>query len=87
MSTQSTKVVVVDTDDGRVMASASAPHDVTGSRGARESDPDRWEGGMASCLAQTSLAADVGAISVAAQQHGLVALGADGRPLRPAMLW
>ena len=27
------------------------------------------------------------AISVAAQQHGLVVLDADGRPLRPAVLW
>jgi xylulokinase len=29
----------------------------------------------------------VSGVSIAAQQHGLVVLGADGRPLRPAILW
>jgi xylulokinase len=38
-------------------------------------------------LAQTGHASDVAAISIAAQQHGLVTLDARGRPVRPAILW
>ena len=41
-STQATKVLVVDPDDGRVVASGRAPHEVTGTGGARETDPEVW---------------------------------------------
>jgi xylulokinase len=86
-STQATKVLVVDPDDGTVVASGRAPHEVTGSGGARETDPAVWWEALRTALDQTGRAADVGAISVAGQQHGLVVCGADGRPLRPAVLW
>lgn len=85
-STQSTKVVVVD-DAGKVVAQASAPHRVTGTGGARETDPAVWESALATALAATGRANAVAAISVAGQQHGLVVVGGDGRPLRPAVLW
>jgi xylulokinase len=86
-STQATKVLVVDADDGRVVASGRAPHEVTGSGGARETDPPVWWEALRAALAQTGRAAEVAAISVAGQQHGLVVSGADGHPLRPAVLW
>jgi len=90
-STQSTKVVIVDTATGEVVGTGTAPHVVTGTGGARETDPGCWEGALAEALhkAVASLPASgkVAAISVGAQQHGLVVLGADGSPLRPALLW
>jgi xylulokinase len=85
-STQSTKVLVVD-ETGRVVAHASAPHRVTGTDGARESDPSGWEEALATALAATGLSPDIAAISIGGQQHGLVVVDGSGQPLRPAVLW
>jgi xylulokinase len=87
VSTQASKVLVVDPEDGRVAATGRAPHEVTGTGGAREADPEVWWQALRAALSRTGLAGDVGAISVAGQQHGLVVLDGDGRPLRPAILW
>jgi xylulokinase len=86
-STQSTKVVLVDVETGRVVAQGHAPHAVEGSDGARETHPDVWWEALRKALAQTERAAEVAAISIAGQQHGLVCLDGSGRPIRPAALW
>ena len=86
-STQATKVLVADASDGAVVASGHAAHEVRGTGGARETEPGVWWDALRAALAGTGLAGEVEAISIAGQQHGLVALGADGRPLRPAILW
>jgi xylulokinase len=80
-------VLVVDPDDGRVVATGRAPHEVTGTGGGRETDPEVWWRALALALEDSGAAADVAAISVAGQQHGLVALDGDGRAVRPAILW
>jgi xylulokinase len=86
-STQATKVLLVDAESGRVEATGRAAHTVTGDGGARETDPRAWWEALRLALAATGRAAEVDAISIAGQQHGLVVLGADREPLRPAMLW
>ena len=86
-STQSTTVVVVDADTGEQVARGRAPHEVSGTGGARESDPLGWWTALRDALAMTGRARDIAAISIGAQQHGLVALDAAGEPLRPAVLW
>lgn len=86
-STQATKVVVVDSGTGAVVASGRADHQVTGERGASESDPRQWWDALCAAVATTGRGSDIRAISIAGQQHGLVTLGADHQPLRPAMLW
>jgi xylulokinase len=86
-STQATKVVVVDTADGTIVATGRAVHRVTGTGGARETDPEVWWTALGAALHDTGRAADVDAISVGGQQHGLVVLDRAGRPLRPALLW
>ncbi|HEU6439994.1 MAG TPA: xylulokinase [Terriglobales bacterium] len=86
-STQSTKVVVIDSENGEIVATGRAEHTVTGTEGARETHPDIWWKALCDAIAQTGLAGRIEAISVAGQQHGLVCLDASGRPLRPAMLW
>jgi xylulokinase len=86
-STQSTKVVVVDADTGQRAGQGQASHAVSGTEGARETHPDVWWEALRTALAETGLASEIAAISVAGQQHGLVCLDAAGKPLRPAMLW
>lgn len=86
-STQATKVVVVDADSGKLIASGRVAHEVYRSGAASETDPQNWWGALAGALAQTGCSGEVAAVSVAAQQLGIVALDASHRPLRRAILW
>jgi len=86
-STQTTKALIVDVESGELVSWGRAHHEVTGHDGARETDPAIWWEALRDALAETGRAGEVGAISVAAQQHGLVVTDADGAPLRPAVLW
>ncbi|MFC9324574.1 xylulokinase [Kitasatospora sp. NPDC057015] len=86
-STQTTKALAVDLDTGAVLGEGRAPHTVTGTGGARESDPEQWWQALCIALAGTGHAGTAAAVSVAGQQHGLVTLDRGGRPVRPAMLW
>lgn len=86
-STQATKVVLVEPESGRRVAVGRAPHHVSGSAGARESDPKEWWTALGRALHRTGRAREVAAISVAAQQHGLVTLDGRGHTVRPAILW
>lgn len=79
-STQSTKAVLVDADDGTVVAQQSAPHPP-----GTEVDPRAWLEAVDAATAGLLERAD--AVAVAGQQHGMVALGKDGRPVRDALLW
>ncbi|MEU8519839.1 xylulokinase [Streptomyces sp. NPDC048577] len=91
-STQSTKAAVVDSATGALLAVGRAPHTVTGTDGARESDPGQWWSALRDAVGRGLRDAGVPAravvaIAVAGQQHGLVVLDGDGTPLRPALLW
>ncbi|MEX0676631.1 MAG: FGGY family carbohydrate kinase, partial [Pirellulales bacterium] len=86
-STQATKVVVIDVDEGKLIAGGRVAHDVFRSGAASETDPENWWDALAAALAQTECVDEVDSISVAAQQLGVVALDADFRPLRRAILW
>lgn len=81
-STQSCTVVVVDAADGRVVRSGRARHPE-----GTEVDPEHWWRALQEALAAAGGLDDVAAVSVGGQQHGLVALDADGAVLRPALLW
>ncbi|PQZ89580.1 xylulokinase [Arthrobacter sp. MYb227] len=77
-STQSTKVVRVDAETGEILSKTSAPHpDGTSIR------PERWW----EALESQGTLDDVAALSVSAQQHGMVALDASGAPVHDALLW
>lgn len=80
-STQSCKVLVVDPETGAIVRSGTAAHP-----DGTEVDPAYWW----DALGQASTAADltgVRAMSVAGQQHGMVALDHAGEVVRPALLW
>ncbi len=79
-STQSTKALLVDSDDGRVVDSRSAPHPA-----GTEVDPRAWL--TAVDAATDGLLDRADAVSVGGQQHGMVALDDSGTPVRDALLW
>lgn len=79
-STQSTKAVLVDADDGTVVTQRSAPHPP-----GTEVDPEAWL--RAVDAAADGLVERAAAVSVSGQQHGMVALDDAGRPVRDALLW
>lgn len=81
-STQSCKVVVRDGASGRLVRSGAAAHPP-----GTEVDPQAWWDAFEAAVAEAGGLADVEAISVGGQQHGLVCLDADGRVIRPALLW
>ena len=79
-STQSTKVVLCQAEDGAIVATASAPHP-----DGTECDPEYWW--QALRQAGDGLLDQAAAVGVAAQQHGMVALDEAGQVIRPAILW
>ncbi|HLK01907.1 MAG TPA: xylulokinase [Streptosporangiaceae bacterium] len=79
-STQSTKVLLCDAESGAVVGSGNAPHP-----DGTECDPELWWDAL--CSAGAGLLSRAGAIGVAAQQHGMVALSEAGQVVRPALLW
>ena len=84
-STQSTKVEIRDQETGAVVASASAPHPAVMAP-LSEQDPASWWTAFEHAWAQVG-SPNVAAISVGGQQHGMVALDADGVAVHPAKLW
>jgi len=84
-STQSTKVEIRDADTGQLWGSGQRPHPAT-TPPRSEQDPGSWWSALVQAWHDAGRY-NVAAISVAGQQHGLVALGEDNRPLRPAKLW
>ncbi|GAB3600375.1 xylulokinase [Microbacterium tumbae] len=81
-STQSCKVVVRDLDTGSVVRTGRASHP-----DGTEVDPSAWWDALRSALAEAGGLADVAAVGIGGQQHGLVALDVEGRVIRPALLW
>lgn len=83
-STQSTKALVVDGETGRVVAEGRAPHPP-----GTEVGPQAWWDACHDATGQATvrIARPIEALSVAGQQHGLVALDASNRVVRPALLW
>ncbi|WP_022687107.1 xylulokinase [Sphingomonas phyllosphaerae] len=89
IGTSGVKAVVIDRD-GSIAAQGTAaltvqrPHPLWS-----EQDPDAWW--QATDAAVRALPADVRravrGVGVAGQMHGATLLGADDRPLRPAILW
>ena len=81
-STQSCKVVIRELETGRVVRKGSAKHP-----DGTEIDPEFWWAALNQAISAAGGIDDVEAISIAAQQHGMVALDAQGEVIRPALLW
>lgn len=81
-STQSCKVLVVDSATGAVVRRGRAPHP-----DGTEVHPDHWWTALGAAVADAGGLDDVAAVSVGGQQHGMVALDDVGGVVRPALLW
>jgi xylulokinase len=81
-STQSCKVVVRDADSGELVRSGQAQHP-----DGTEVHPDAWWRALNDAVERAGGLADVAAVSVGGQQHGMVCLDEDGAVVRPALLW
>jgi xylulokinase len=81
-STQSCKVVICDADTGEIMRSASSPHP-----NGSEVDPQLWWSALEASIHAAGGLDDVAAVSVGAQQHGMVCMDEAGVVVRDALLW
>src|SRR5262250_3429076 len=89
--TQSTKVLVVDARDGKVLASAAQSYDLIPDLppGAKEQHPHTWRDATASVIRRAlrqakAASGEIKAIGVSGQQHGFVALDKNEEVIRPA---
>jgi xylulokinase len=92
--TQSTKALVVDARNGKVLGAASEGYDLLPNLppGAKEQDPATWVTATEKSIRKALKAAkakpeEVKAIGVSGQQHGFVPLDEKGAVIRPAKLW
>ncbi|GAA2272676.1 xylulokinase [Nonomuraea roseoviolacea subsp. roseoviolacea] len=81
-STQNCKVVIRDAGSGAPVRSGRAGHPP-----GTEVDPVRWWEAMRAAISRAGGLDGVAAISVAGQQHGLIALDSAGHVVRPALMW
>jgi xylulokinase len=81
-STQSCKVVIRDAQTGALVRTGRASHP-----DGTSVDPKHWWDALQQALEAAGGLDDVAALSVGGQQHGMVALDADGNVVRDALLW
>jgi xylulokinase len=81
-STQSCKVVIRDAATGELVRTGRASHP-----DGTEVHPRHWWDALREAIAAAGGLDDVVAVAVGGQQHGMVALDADGEVVREALLW
>lgn len=96
VGSSSVKASLVDADTGKCAASAFSPDSeapiMAPEKGWAEQDPDSWWLYAKTALAKAMACAgakgeDIKAIGISYQMHGLVCVGKDLKPLRPAIIW
>ena len=92
--TQSTKALVVDAKNGKVLGSAQRAYPLISGLppGAKEQHPETWRKATAATIKDAlkqakASAAEVKGIGVSGQQHGFVPMDKEGAVIRPAKLW
>jgi D-xylulose kinase len=92
--TQSTKALVVDAKNGKVLGSAQRAYGLIDGlpAGAKEQHPETWKRATSATIKAAlkqakASAAEVKGIGVSGQQHGFVPLDKQGEVIRPAKLW
>ena len=87
VGTTGVKAVAIS-PEGAVLARAERSYPLSTPRpGWSEQDPEDWWRAAEAALAEVSAGVEVVGIGLSGQMHGLVALDAGDRVLRPAILW
>ena len=89
LGTGSAKALLL-AEDGAVLGEGSAPYPVRSPRpGWAESGPEDWWKAVAAAAREAvgGRGAEVAALGLSGQMHGVVLSDVGGRPLRPAVLW
>ena len=89
LGTSSLKALVLDVD-GAIVGTASAAYPITTPQpGWAESDPEDWWAAAGQAVRQAAgvHGAEIAAIGLSGQMHGVVLSDDAGQPLRPAILW
>ncbi|NBU22837.1 MAG: xylulokinase [Actinobacteria bacterium] len=81
-STQSCKVLIYDPSNQSVVREGRAKHP-----DGTEVNPEAWWSALLQAIESAGGIADVSAISIAGQQHGMVLLDYQGNVVRDALLW
>lgn len=94
VGTQSTKGLLIDANQGLVLARSSKAYGLIEglAPGAAEQDPAIWEQAAVDVLQPlivkaAELKRPIEALGVSGQQHGCVLLDSEGQSVRPAKLW
>lgn len=96
VGSSSIKAALLDAATGRLVAAASSPETELGisapNPGWAEQDPDTWwrhvvRSARALRAEARTRWADVRAVGISYQMHGLVAVDRAGTPVRPAIIW
>lgn len=96
IGSSSVKVAVIDGESGKAVANATYPPQEmvidAPQAGWAEQDPDMWWDAVKKGCAQMwqekpEVKDKIGAIGISYQMHGLVAVDADGKVLRPSIIW
>ncbi len=91
VSTTASKALIID-ETGRVLTTHSRPHRLFTPRPLwSEQDPEDWAeasfGAMRAALADLPEGTAIDAVGLTGQMHGLTTLDAEGKAVRPAILW
>lgn len=81
-STQSVKVVIKDAITGQLIREGKAAHP-----DGTSVHPSHWISALNKAIESAGGLSDIGAISVAGQQHGFIPLDQNGEVIREALLW
>ena len=95
IGTSSVKASLVDVATGETAASAQYPDaeaPITAKQpGWAEQEPEMWweelKQATKRVFAKADAKAEIGAIGISYQMHGLVCVDKDGKPLRPSIIW
>lgn len=93
LGTTQIKSIVLEADSARVLAAAEREQTIQQPRpGWAEQNPADWWAAAAATVREAVAAsgidpAAIAGIGLSGQMHGTVLLGADGAPLRPAIIW
>jgi len=96
LGSSSVKASVIDGESGKCLVSAFYPKDemtiIAAKPGWAEQDPEIWwenlKASVAACTRELgSKKYEIGAIGISYQMHGLVAVDADNKVLRPSIIW